>query len=750
MSTQPSYQTKRLFTPEERSSYMAWRFGSTLDWTSKILLALNYPIAELRWFVDAVQGLCKGKELRIAHSTLAKRSERFKNKAQASDLARRAIEANNDWARTRLCMIFDIERPKPGEMEGKDKRARTKYTDYLTPAAVWAQETEHKVKKSDESNWKKDHKYRYVKQQEILAEALKMLPGFERVEDMPGTTPKDPKTLSLSEYVEQREKILLAENRRIIARVCDGELTDIDEIDSRLATLEVFHQKSLHELEKSYQSTRDVLLGLKKTRLTRAINFVDADELMAEFDKKVAEKGVADLTLVDTPNDAQTGQIGAQKGKTGDPLVMPVVALSEPQKGKTGNPLVDPVTTLSENQTVKTGDPLVDPVTTLSAPQIGKTGNPLVESVVDCETDSSGTSIEGISNGYLILKGKTGDPLSDPVEAALTVFDEAAETDSLSGDIRQPVRAAEAAAQSATEEPPVMIDWALFWASNGIPVFPVYSVTPDGICKCRDKSQCKSTGKHPKTFRGSKEASTDPEIIKRWWKADPLANIGGVTGGAVRLLVVDCDPRHGGDASLHDLVEAHGSEWLDTLQVKTGGSGHHFFYNYPADVELRNTANKLAPGIDTRADGGYVVMAPSLHASLNRYALANMKQTKPAPDWLIEELTRPADVQPSKVVNFQEKKMLAFPGGAIIRDGERDNRMFKIGSALWNTGITPDEMYTKLLAIRDERCEVGTQFFSDEQVRAKVDSVYRQAAQKGWSLPTADDATAENQKEANV
>jgi hypothetical protein len=641
-NTQPSYQPKRLFTPEERSSYLSWKFGGTLDWCNLMLCEINYPIAELRWFVDAVQGLCKGKEKRIAHSTIAKRAQRFKNKPQASELTRSAIEANNDWARAHRCMIFDIERPKPNEMEGKDKRARTKYTDYLTPAAVWAQETAHKFKKSDENKWYKDAKYRCAKQQEILNEALKMLPNFERVEDMPGTTPKDPQPLSVSEYVEQREKILLAENRRVLERVCDGELTDIAEIDSRLATLDLFHQRALHELEKSYQSARDVLLGLKKTRLTRAINFVDADEVMAEFDEKNADKGKAGLTLVD--------------------------------------------------------------------------------SVVNCETDSPGTSREGNHNGSLSFKGKAGDTLSDPAEAA----------------------------QSATEEPPVMLEWALFWASNGIPVFPVHSVTPDGICKCRNGSQCKSTGKHPKTFGGLKEASTDPEIIKRWWQADPLANIGGVTGGAVRLLGVDCDPRHGGDASLHDLVEAHGSEWLETLQVKTGGSGHHFFYTYPADVELGNTVNKLAPGIDTRAEGGYVVMAPSLHASLNRYALANMKQTKPAPDWMIEELQRAPGTEPAKVVNFQERRLRSSSGGAVIADGERDIRLFKIGCGLWNTGITPDEMYKKMLAIRDERCEVGVQFFSDEQVWAKVDSVFRQAERKGWSLPTADDSAAEKPQEVNA
>ena len=133
------------FTPEERASFLAQRFGSTLEWSSKILVELKYPF-ELRWFVDAVQGICRGKEMRIAHATVATRAQRFKSASQAKSLILRAIEANSEWARSRRMMIFDIERPKPGETEGKGKRARTRYTDYLTPVVVWAQEAEQRAK----------------------------------------------------------------------------------------------------------------------------------------------------------------------------------------------------------------------------------------------------------------------------------------------------------------------------------------------------------------------------------------------------------------------------------------------------------------------------------------------------------------------------------------------------------------------------------------------------------------------------
>ncbi len=289
-ATKPAYKP---FTPEERASFLSWRFGSTLDWTTSILRELGYPIAELRWFVDAVQGLCKGRVTRIAHSTLAKRAERFTNAAQARALAKRAIETDREWSRLKRCMIFDIERPKPNEREGKDKRARTLYTDYLTHAAVFAQECEQKIKKTDEVTWKKDSKYRFTKREEILKEAIKMLPAFDRVEDMPaGTQPKEKNPLSLTEYIVQREKRILAEKRHILDRIEEGEFLEETEIDARLAALDVSHERTMQELEQEYRATRNYLLKLKKTRLARAADVGEVDQ----------EKGDERVPLIDNGN----------------------------------------------------------------------------------------------------------------------------------------------------------------------------------------------------------------------------------------------------------------------------------------------------------------------------------------------------------------------------------------------------------------------------------------------------------------
>jgi hypothetical protein len=271
MNTAPPVARKEFtpFTAEERASFLAYRFGSTLEWSSRILVAINYPY-DLRWFVDAVQGVCKGKERRIAHATLATRAQRFKNASQAKSLVLRAVEANNDWARLKMMMIFDIERPKPREMEGKEKRARTKYTDYLTPAAVWAQEAEQRAKKADEVRWKKDSKHRFLTRENILEDALKQLPGFECVEDMPDTTrKKDPEPLPLREYVAARQDVMLAEHKRILGKLQDGEPVDVDEIDARLAALEVFYARSRKALGSGYESARAALLSMRESRCVR-------------------------------------------------------------------------------------------------------------------------------------------------------------------------------------------------------------------------------------------------------------------------------------------------------------------------------------------------------------------------------------------------------------------------------------------------------------------------------------------------
>lgn len=273
---------------------------------------------------------------------------------------------------------------------------------------------------------------------------------------------------------------------------------------------------------------------------------------------------------------------------------------------------------------------------------------------------------------------------------------------------------------------------ALWWASLGVPVFPLHTPQLDGSCSCSCGRRCKKAGKHicgancpnigkhPRTYHGLKEASTDAKQIKQWWRKWPDANIGGVTGEASGLLGMDVDPKHGGDLSLTDLIEVYGDEWLETFYVKTGSGGFHFLFKFPAGSDLRNTAGKLAPGIDTRANEGYLVLAPSLHVSGNHYEVIAAVELRDMPAWMLEKLTTMKPQANSTVVNFQERRQHAR--GNSIPEGQRNRRIFEIASGIWGSGSASDlpDLQNQLLEINTHRCSPP---LNDAEVFAIASSV---------------------------
>ena len=143
---------------------------------------------------------------------------------------------------------------------------------------------------------------------------------------------------------------------------------------------------------------------------------------------------------------------------------------------------------------------------------------------------------------------------------------------------------------------------------------------------------------------GLLDASTETWQIKLWWQRAPQANLGVTTD---RLVVIDVDPRHGGDESFAALEREH--EISPTWRTLTGGGGEHIMLACPDGVEISCViANlmkdpPLGPGVDVRARGGYIVAPPSRHISGRSYAWSVDHHPAdvplaPAPAWLIEKL----------------------------------------------------------------------------------------------------------------
>jgi hypothetical protein len=181
---------------------------------------------------------------------------------------------------------------------------------------------------------------------------------------------------------------------------------------------------------------------------------------------------------------------------------------------------------------------------------------------------------------------------------------------------------------------PSKVQYALNYAQRGWPVIPLYWVE-DGVCSCSEP-KCTHPGKHPLTVHGVNDATVDVRAISAWWQECPDANIGIATGAASGIVVLDVDPRNGGDKSLGELEESHGS-LPDGPRVQTGGGGEHMYFALQGGT-IRSKLG-LLPGLDLLGDGRYVVAVGSNHASGKTYIWQHGKTPTKVPlpvmpDWL--------------------------------------------------------------------------------------------------------------------
>jgi hypothetical protein len=173
---------------------------------------------------------------------------------------------------------------------------------------------------------------------------------------------------------------------------------------------------------------------------------------------------------------------------------------------------------------------------------------------------------------------------------------------------------------------------------------PLHTPGPHG-CSCGNGRRCGSPGKHPRGVYGLSHATTDPEQVEVWWYGQPQANIGLRCDG---LVVLDVDGREG-ERSLRRL-EAELGELPETREQRTG-RGRHLLYAVPADENLGNSTRPLGEpaGLDLRAGSrGYIVAAPSRHASGGRYRWADPEASSaPLPAAWLERLRRLLRAVPS-------------------------------------------------------------------------------------------------------
>ncbi len=140
-----------------------------------------------------------------------------------------------------------------------------------------------------------------------------------------------------------------------------------------------------------------------------------------------------------------------------------------------------------------------------------------------------------------------------------------------------------------------MLAEALSYAAAGLKILPLDGKRPVGRL----------------AHHGARSATIDPATLRAWWHHGDH-NIGAIVP-AVHV-VLDVDPRNGGDASLKALLATYGP-LPPTLCVRTGGGGWHYWFRHP---DAHALSSRVVPGLDVKRPGGYVVMPPSVHPESGR------------------------------------------------------------------------------------------------------------------------------------
>jgi hypothetical protein len=212
-----------------------------------------------------------------------------------------------------------------------------------------------------------------------------------------------------------------------------------------------------------------------------------------------------------------------------------------------------------------------------------------------------------------------------------------------------------------------LLDAALWYVSHGFAIFP-----------------CRPRGKEPACEHGFKDATTDAARIREWWEGQPTANIGLPTGAVTCTLVLDS------------------------------------VFQHPGGLRCRT----LAPGLDLKADDGYIVAAPSIHPSGNLYTWDGLKGVNSlltlaeAPGWLLK-LARNGSASPPRVE------------GRIPR-GRRNSTLTSLAGSMRKRGMSETAIVAALAEENRTRCDPP---LSDAEIRGIAGSVGRYNPQERLPQP---------------
>ena len=178
----------------------------------------------------------------------------------------------------------------------------------------------------------------------------------------------------------------------------------------------------------------------------------------------------------------------------------------------------------------------------------------------------------------------------------------------------------------------------------------------------------------------------------------------------------------------------------------TPRGGRHYIFRQPEGKHWRSSTGKLANHVDTRADGGYILVPPSILTGKGAYRWAegfslddSPQQLPEPPDWLVEALD-----------NLATSGHCLAPVGPVSADGnpipsgQRNSTLASLAGTMRRAGMGEPEILAALNATNSMRCNPS---LSDKEVEKIAASVARYEPDQ-ISVALAENHWAQMQDEA--
>jgi hypothetical protein len=308
-----------------------------------------------------------------------------------------------------------------------------------------------------------------------------------------------------------------------------------------------------------------------------------------------------------------------------------------------------------------------------------------------------------------------------------------------------------------------MLHEALDYAECGLAVFPTQGKVPF------------------KHSHGVKDASTDPDWIRRKWAQHPGANIAIACGSASQIIVVDDDSDEA-RAELATLEAKYGP--LPPTAMSKTKRGHHRYFAIPEGHSIPHKAKKNGSPLEIISDRHYVLAPPSIHPSGIRYEWANdITEFADAPDWLIQYATektgrtvgnrdktgpqRRSDAITEDSLNIYSPEAYSERAEARIRDAlrflksddEEDwfHRAAEIHSLNWGEeGYAILDDWSRTTQTDNYNAEKNRKRWDelnpDREEKRTIGSLFHDAKEKGWNRQAFEQAweTRDSSQQVNT